>query len=211
VSEQPLGTAAQEAARLAESLGHWLSARAEPRAEPGAPEDTSAGRRAAAEDTSAADLAPDGSTADGSAADGSAADGSATDGSAADGSAADGVPPVGHDPLTCRYCPLCRAMAAVQATSPQLVEQLARAADQVAAALHELAAGAGRPARTDPTPGPPRGDAAARSTTRRPSAAGQRPTSERIPVVPGASSTRAGGATGAEPGQSSEQEEDPWH
>lgn len=196
MSEQPLGTAAQEAARLAESLGHWLSARAEPRAEPGAPEDTSAGRRAAAEDTSAADLAPDGSAADGSAADGSAADGSAA---------------VEHDPLTCRYCPLCRAMAAVQATSPQLVEQLARAADQVAAALHDLAAGAGRPARTDPTPGPPRGDAAARSTTRRPSAAGQRPTSERIPVVPGASSTRAGGATGAEPGQSSEQEEDPWH
>ncbi len=69
---------------------------------------------------------------------------------------ADGAPSAAHDPLTCRACPLCRALAHARAVRPELVGYLASAAEALAATLRDLAAppeAGGRPAGGDPTYG----------------------------------------------------------
>lgn len=54
-------------------------------------------------------------------------------------------------PSACQYCPWCRAVAAAQQVSPEVVDQLLGAAQSFAAALRELSrevSGAGAPSRT---------------------------------------------------------------
>ncbi len=55
-----------------------------------------------------------------------------------------------EQPGTCRYCPWCRAVAAVQQVRPEVVEQLLGAAESFAAGLRELSrdlSGASAPSR----------------------------------------------------------------
>jgi hypothetical protein len=47
---------------------------------------------------------------------------------------------------TCRVCPVCQLVAAVQQVRPETVQQLAEAAASMAAAVSDLIAGAARPA-----------------------------------------------------------------
>ncbi|HET8614059.1 MAG TPA: hypothetical protein VFL94_00940 [Actinomycetales bacterium] len=59
-----------------------------------------------------------------------------------------------HDPATCRMCPLCRALDVVRGISPELLEQVASAAETVAVLLRE-AAGDRQPGPSDAPPPAP--------------------------------------------------------
>jgi hypothetical protein len=102
---EPLGSAAEEAARLVDSLQGWFGA------PPPAPEDTTDG---------AGERVTDGERA-------------AT---------------AGH-PATCRSCPLCRGVAALERSHPEVLAHLSGAAQHLAAALRALT----DPAPSDPAPG----------------------------------------------------------
>lgn len=117
---EPLGSAAEEAARLAEAVHAWWTERS-------------------ADDASAPSA----------------------------GSAAAGPAPSSG---SCRYCPLCRGVAAVHALRPEVLAHLVTAAESVAAALRELA-------REDIPAGRPHAD--------RPTGGQHRPRSVRIPVDDG--------------------------
>lgn len=126
-AHEPLGSAAEEAARLADAVHAWWGARA-------------AGEPAAGEQV-----------------DGEQAEGEQVDGEQA-------------GPGTCRYCPLCRGVAAVHAVRPEVLAHLLTAAESVAAALRELA--------REPVPRP---------HADQPSGEPARPRSVRIPVDDGES------------------------
>ncbi len=88
-----------------------------------------------------------------------------------------GQPPgPGHDPAgACRYCPLCRALAAAQTLRPEVVEQLLAAADAFAGAWREMARDRA------PTADPPR---------RPPADAAERPEPQPGPAGPGGAGPR---------------------
>ncbi|KQX64434.1 hypothetical protein ASD06_09670 [Angustibacter sp. Root456] len=135
---EPLGSAADEAARLAEAVHAWWAGRSQ--------DDTSA---------PSAQAAPGGEPASSG---------------------------------TCRYCPLCRGVAAVHALRPEVLAHLVTAAESVAAALRELA-------REDAPPARSHGD--------QPSGRAHRPRSVRIPVDDGERAAESG-ASGSEDVESQE-------
>lgn len=55
----------------------------------------------------------------------------------------------GHDPITCRICPLCRLLAVARSAQPETFEHLLAAAESIAAAARTL----GEPRRTPPSGG----------------------------------------------------------
>ncbi len=137
MTEPTVGSAAHEAARLLESLGGWFAAPG--RAVPG---------------EAASGATPPRGAAPGRAA--PPADGPA-------GPAPAGPAPAGaaHDVSSCRACPVCRGIDAVRSVHPELVEQLATAAESLAAALRGLTASAAQPTGTPadaPTPRPTSAD-----------------------------------------------------
>ncbi|MGN6613216.1 MAG: hypothetical protein ACTHLJ_15715, partial [Angustibacter sp.] len=85
------------------------------------------------------------------------------------------APPSG----SCRYCPLCRGVAAVHALRPEVLAHLVTAAESVAAALRELA-------REDGPAGRPHAD--------QPAGGAHRPRSVRIPVDDGERAAGPGAA-----------------
>jgi hypothetical protein len=102
---EPLGSAAEEAARLVESLQGWFVAAAPP-----------------ADDT--ADGAGPGATGGERAA-------------------------TADHPATCRSCPLCRGLAALERSHPEVLAHLSGAAQHLAAALRALTEPAPRDAAED--------------------------------------------------------------
>ena len=117
-AQEPLGSAAEEAARLVDSFQGWFGARAgsapdaRPREAPVGPEEPT----------------PD-----------------------AGPQAAPGRPEEPAHGPACRACPVCRGLAYVRQTHPEVVEHLATAAQHVAEALRALAADAAeRPEATEP-------------------------------------------------------------
>ena len=118
---EPVGTAAEEAERLLESLGGWFEARTRPS---GAPDDA-ADRPESAEEAER----PHGAT--------------------------------------CRSCPLCRGVAYLQETHPEVLTHLAGAAQHLVAALRSLAVppaeGAGSAQQASGSPAAPDGDRPSRA------------------------------------------------
>ncbi|HEX3003770.1 MAG TPA: hypothetical protein VHO27_06140 [Angustibacter sp.] len=127
---EPLGSAAEEAARLAEAVHAWWDGRA------GEDASDPAHEPAAADEPSTS--------------------------------------------TTCRYCPLCRGVAAVHAVRPEVLAHLVTAAESLAAALRELA----RDAEPD-----------ARPHADRASGRPRRPRSVRIPVDDGERADASGAAS----------------
>jgi hypothetical protein len=136
---EPLGSAAEEAARLVESLHDWF----------GGP---SSVPRTAAPGGPAAPAATHG----------------ADDAHAAVDSGAGPQPPPDptHHGPACRSCPLCRGIAAVQASHPEVLGHLAGAAQHLVAALRSLAA--------EPAPAGP-GPAGGAPSTGAPASTGEPP------------------------------------
>jgi hypothetical protein len=113
-TDEPVGTAAEEAARLLESLGGWLDARTGPSVPNEARADTTTEepRTGATTEDPLADAAgpPE--------------------------SAEEAERP--HGP-TCRACPLCRGVAYLQEAHPDVLTHLTGAAQHLVAALRSLA------------------------------------------------------------------------
>ncbi|MGN6299709.1 MAG: hypothetical protein ACTHN8_01285, partial [Angustibacter sp.] len=141
---EPLGSAAEEAARLAETVHAWWTGRSTADA-PHPPE-----------------AAP----------------------------AAEGEP---SSSGACRYCPLCRGVAAVHALRPEVLTHLVAAAESVAAALRELARDAGGAGEEAGAQSGGAADGARPHTDRPPGGAGRR-RSVRIPVDDGERVPRPGPA-----------------
>ena len=151
-ASEPLGSAAEEAARLVESLQGWF----------GVPVPVASAESAAECERGGADR---------------------TDRDTGDA----GDPEIHEEPeihedsvaghgAACRACPLCRGIAAVQQSHPEVLTHLAGAAQHLGAALRSLAA---EPARA--AAGPASGDRTA--SGERP-ASGDRPASEGPPGRP---------------------------
>ena len=163
--DEQVGSVADEAGRLLESL-----------------------RRSAAE---AAERAPQGEDGPDAAAPGSASGspGSASAGMPGTGAAA-GPDGATHDPF-CTWCPLCRGAAVIRSLSPETLARLADLASLAATVLTDLAASrpTGPPASTDDpdAAAPARGDEPSRGAApRRPTARPRRATtapSRAIPVT----------------------------
>jgi hypothetical protein len=139
-ASEPLGSAAEEAARLIESLQGWF----------GVPVPVASAEPVNERERGGADRT-DRDTGD-------AADPDIHEDSAA-----------GHGPA-CRACPLCRGIAAVQQSHPEVLTHLAGAAQHLVAALRSLAA---EPARA--AAGTASGDGPASGE---PPASGDRPASD---------------------------------
>ncbi len=108
-SREPVGSAAEEAARLVEAFQGWWTGR-------------EAADGAGADPASAPDAQPRSEPS------------SEPPSESLDPEA--GRPHPASS--TCRYCPWCRALATAQAVRPEVVEHLLSAAESVAAALREL-------------------------------------------------------------------------
>jgi hypothetical protein len=125
-AREPLGTASEEATRLADALQAWWTRR---------DDDRDADRDADRDDDRGDDRDHDRDDESRPEAHRPGHDAGAAD----------------HPAGTCRYCPLCRGLAVAQSLRPEVVQHLLDAAESVAAAFRELAAETG-PGRPDPGP-----------------------------------------------------------
>ena len=152
-SEGPVGSVAEEAARLLEALGGWAE-RSRYAARSGAHEhavddvddahDDPADVHDDADDVPA-DVHEDRRDAGGGAATGAGAERACPQCGAAQG--------VGRAE-TCRVCPLCQGVALLRSVRPETVDRLADLASAVAATLRDVA-GERRGQQPAPPPGPP--------------------------------------------------------
>lgn len=148
---EPVGSVAEETARLVEALGGWAEGLRTP--------------PAAGPDHAAEGAEPDGAGSDGAGPDGAQPAGrpgpewekppSATpDGEAGTRHTAAceqcGVPSRAGEALTCQLCPLCQGIAVLRTVRPETVERLADLAAALSGALRDIAAD-----RFGPPPAPP--------------------------------------------------------
>ena len=162
---EPVGSVAEETARLVEALGGWAEGlRAQ-----------HAGTRSDADnrpDAAPAGARPgDGPTDDGPTDDGPTDDGPPDDehpdhgrpghGDAARGDTARcehcGVSSRAGEALACRLCPVCQGIALLRTVRPETVERLADVAAALSGALRDLAADHFGQPQPPPQPPPPRG------------------------------------------------------
>jgi hypothetical protein len=120
----PVGSVAEEAARLLDALGGWAGARGQAARE-AAGDHESAGDHEDAGDATATDEAGTSARSDGHCAHCGAANGTGT-------------------ALTCQWCPLCQGLGLLRSVRPETVDRLADLAGALTVALRDVAAHARR-------------------------------------------------------------------
>ncbi|HET8981113.1 MAG TPA: hypothetical protein VFN47_00365 [Pedococcus sp.] len=137
---EPVGTVAEETARLVEALGDWARS-------------ASAGEAAQPEES-----APDQAARPG---EGSAAEDQAGTRHTPGCERCGGTGPAAGEAIACQLCPVCQGIALLRAVRPETVERLADLAGALSGVLRDLAAeraeraeraGQGAPARPQPPP-----------------------------------------------------------
>jgi hypothetical protein len=142
---EPVGSVAEETARLVEALGGWAEdLRAQHSAAPADPDPPADAEAAPGHSAGGADSADSADTAD-----------------PAGGSTARcqhcGTSSRAGEALACRLCPVCQGIALLRTVRPETVERLADVAAALSGALRDIAAERfGQPPPT-PQPPPPRG------------------------------------------------------
>ncbi|HEX5524275.1 MAG TPA: hypothetical protein VFX53_12570 [Pedococcus sp.] len=170
IRTEPVGTVAEETARLVEALGDWArSATAGEAAQPehSAQPDQASPDQASPDQASPDQAAPD--EADHAGRGDDAADAAQPDGgsTAADRAGTrhtpgcercEGTGPAAGEAITCQLCPVCQGIALLRAVRPETVERLADLAGALSGVLRDIAAErAGQAAPTRPEPPPRRG------------------------------------------------------
>jgi hypothetical protein len=162
---EPVGSVAEETARLVEALGGWAEGLRAQHADDGAAHTAPTGRpdrEPGPTDPGPSDEEPsDAGPSDGEPAHAGPTDAGPSDGGAGAGTTARcehcGVSSRAGEALACRLCPVCQGIALLRTVRPETVERLADVAAALSGALRDIAADRFGQPPPAPHPPPPRG------------------------------------------------------